>query len=336
MTSDQWDAWMALPAERRQQAVTIRDAKIVGFVQTHMQTFWQLDLHTGCPTFDAVQFPLLSAMQFVDVTTETDKFPTHEISWPEMFHADPTWIPLVVDQTLGRHKHPRKLLPPGQWRFQLLRQQPQSWPDLERCIARLVEQLVLRVASEPSASSGAAAQNSDLATMGSAAAVPLTARAAKRLRQRERRKLCKRGILAAPGTSGTLPELPEACDVSEEEKMRPLEEDVGSEASASTAVGSRLTLSWADCSQEEEEGSIEDDLPIVDRLSSLTPSSELLPPLSPQGCRTPRDLWPATPDSSPRLGCRNDVCLASLPPLLLPPSIENCLSAPGVWINNIE
>jgi len=325
---------MALPAERRQQAVTIRDAKLVGFVQTHMQTFWQLDLHTGCNTFDSVQYPLLSAMQFVDTSAETAKLPTHEISWPEMFHADPAWIPLLVDQTLGRHKNPRKSLPPGQWRFQLLRPQPQSWPDLERCLARLVEQLVLHASSEPSTSTGAA-QTSEVAAVGSAMAVPLTARAAKRLRQRERRKLCKRGILGSPGT---LRELSETCDVSEEEKRIPLDEDVSSEASASTAVGSRHTRSCADCSQregeEEEEGSIEEDLPTVDRLSSFTPSSDLLPPLSPEGCQTPRDLWPATPDSSPRMGCRNDTCLPPLPPLLLPPSVENCWSAPGIWISS--
>ena len=158
MTPEQWDAWMAMPAECRQQAVTLRDATLVGFVQTHMQSIWQLDLNTGCHTFDTVQFPLLSAMQFVDTSAETAKLPTHEISWPEMFHTDPAWIPLLVDQTLGRHKNPRKSLPPGQWRFQLLRPQPQSWPDLERCLARLVEQLVLHASSEPSGSSRAAAQ----------------------------------------------------------------------------------------------------------------------------------------------------------------------------------
>jgi len=330
MTPNQWDAWMALPAERRQEAVTIRDAKHVGFVQTHMKSLWQLDLDTGCNTFSSVQYPLLSAMQFVDTSAEIAKFPTHEISWPEMFHADPAWIRLLVDQTLGRNKHPRKLLPPGRWRFQLLRPQPQNWPDLERCLARLVEQLVLHASSEPSGSSRVAAQTSESAALGSAA-VPLTARAAKRLRQRERRKLCKRGILPTPGT---ISELSQTCDVSEEEKRRPLDEDVSSEASASTAVGSRHTRFWADFLQregeDEEEGSTEDDLRTVDGLSSFTPSSDLLPPLSPEGCQTPRDLWPATPDSSPRLGCRNDTCLP-LPPLLLPPCVENCWPAPGIW-----
>jgi len=331
MTPNQRDAWMALPAERRQQAVTIRDATLVGFVQTHMQSFWQRDVLTGCNTFDTVQYPLLSAIQFVDTSAETAKLPTHELSWPEKFHADPAWIPLVVDQTLGHKENPRKLLPSWQWPFQLLRPQPQSWPDLERCVARLVEQLVLHASSDPSDSSRSAAQTSESAALGSAAAVPLTARAAKRLRQRERRKLCKRGMLPTPGTR---PELSETCDFSEEEKWRPLDEDVSSEASASTAVGSRRTRSWADFLQregeEEEEGSTEDDLTTVDGLSSFTPSSDLLPPLSSEGCQTPRDLWPATPDSSPRLGCRNDTCLP-LPPLLLPPCVENCWPAPGIW-----
>jgi len=326
MTPIQWDAWMGLPAERRQRAVTIRDAKLVGFVQTHMQSIWQLDLNTGCHTFDTVQFPLLSAMQFVDTSADTTEFPAQEISWPEMCHADPAWIPLVVDQTLGRSKQPRKLLPPGQWRFQLLRQEPRSWPDLERCIARLVEQLVLCAASGHSASSEVAAQTGESANKESAT-VPLTARAAKRLRQRERRKQCKRGIFGGP-----LPEL--FCDVNEEEKRKPLDEDVSSEASASTAVGSRRALSWADCShretEEEEEGIIEGDSPTVDRLSFAS-LSENLPPLSPEGCQTPQDLWPATPDSSPRLGCRSSPWPSPLAPLLLPPSDDKCWSAPGVW-----
>jgi len=334
MTPNQRDAWMALPAERRQQAVTIRDATLVGFVQTHVQSFWQLDLHTGCNTFGSVQYPLLSAMQFVDTSAETAKLPIHEISWPEKFHADPAWIPLLVDQTLGRNKHPRKLLPPGQWPFQLLPPQPQSWPDLERCLARLVEQLVLHDSSEPSASSEVDAQTSESAALGSAATVPLTARAAKRLRQRERRKSLKRGILS---TAGTLLELSQTCDVSQEEK-RPLDDDVSSEASASTAVGSGCTRSWADFLQregeEEEEGSTDADLPTVDELSSFTPSSDLLPPLSPEGCQTPRDLWPATLDSSPRLGCRSETCLPPLPPLLLPPSVEHCWSIPDIWISS--
>merc|ERR1712129_685403 len=104
-----------------QQAVTIRDAKHVGFVQTHTQSFCQLDLHTSSHTFEGVQYPLLSAMQYVDASADT------------------------------------------------------------------------------------------AAASASATAVPLTGRAAKRLRQRERRKLCKRGIL---GGTGTLPELSKTCDVS--------------------------------------------------------------------------------------------------------------------------
>merc|ERR1712008_363509 len=106
---------------------------------------------------------------------------------------------------------------------------------------------------------------------------------------------------------------------------------------ASTAVGSRHTRFWANCSQREgeEEGSIEDNLSTMDSLSSFTPSSDLLPPLSPEGCQTPWDLWPATPDSSPRLGYRNDTGLPPLPPLRLPPSVENCWSGPGIWMSNI-
>merc|ERR1719195_2103547 len=189
MMPDQCNAWMALPAEHRQQAVAIRDERLVGFIQTHMRSFCQLDLHTSSHAFVGVRYPPLLATQYTDASADTAAAPA------------------------------------------------------------------------------------------SATAVPLTARAAKRLRQRERRKLAKRGFRGAPGT---LAELSKPCDVSEKEKRRPLDEDVSSEASASTAVGSRHTQSWVHCSQREaeEEGSIEDSWSTIDTLSSFTPSSDLLPPLS--------------------------------------------------------
>jgi len=79
---------------------------------------------------------------------------------------------------------------------------PQSWLDLEQSVAKLLEQTVMQaIASLNTKNSCEGSEEASEAGLAEAGKV-LTSRAAKRLRQRERRKLCKKGIISPPLPAG--------------------------------------------------------------------------------------------------------------------------------------
>lgn len=275
----------------------IRDPMVVGTVQSQMRGLWQAEiqargfgLYGHIHPFDSTQLPLLSSMEFNDALHDGSQS-FHTISWPAMFHEDPTLIQVAVKHAL-RTTRPSKRLTAKKW-VQFLCPGPQTWFDLESSLAKIVEQLIFcagdmmhgigratytgctaaEVAPDPTEEPGKA----------------LTSRAAKRLRQRERRKLCKKGfaVLSAQSGAGASPStledhdgkptLPlERCDDRKIDIELPatageseVHDDGASDASASTSVGCRSRCSG--------QGAPSTDSPrAVDSLSELSGEGRLV------------------------------------------------------------
>jgi len=185
------------------QATVLQDAAVVGQLRVQMQALWQaeiqlrtLGLAGNVHPFDHTQLPLLSSMEF----NEAPEASIHRISWPSYLHEDPASLEVAVKQALGSAKL-RKALQCRHWK-QLLHPGPQTWLDLEQSLARLVEQIVMQFVVAWSVNHvREGAEEPSEAGVDDAGQV-LTSRAAKRLRQRERRKLCRKGVISAPTPGG--------------------------------------------------------------------------------------------------------------------------------------
>lgn len=242
MAMDAWAAWSSWSVEQRHQVASLQDPAIISSLHMLMRGLWQseiqvrnLGLSGSVHPFDQSQLPLLSSMEFSGTMRENEQGYL-AIQWPSSFHTDPSKFPDAVRQSLGREGHSR-VLPREQWP-RLLQPMPQTWADLELCLAKLVEQLVLRAFPASSAKARACEAAAD-----STASKANTARAAKRLRQRERRKLCKRGF--AGHALGCEPQMLEDVDIEEaitaDKDALPVDsvDDAASERSVSTTAGCR-------------------------------------------------------------------------------------------------
>lgn len=216
-------AWAERSAKERAAALEVSDPVLAGHVALAMRTLWSAELqarHAGVKgpvhPFDATQLPLLSALQ-LDTGPGGEQPPS--IRWPWGFCEDPSTLVVALRASQGgaRPSSRPRPLPPARWQ-QLLQPPAKSWVDLEWQMSRLVEQLVLRACSGRTGGKGsgalaaAAAGSAGSPCAAAAAAQPdaamsedsglddggpgqsrggSAARALKRTRQRERRRMGK-------------------------------------------------------------------------------------------------------------------------------------------------
>jgi len=198
------DVWPTWSEHVRQGALVVHDAALAQRVDAHVRSLWEAEIKARqlgvepLHCFDHTRLPLLSTMQFDEVENGS---PVARLRWPREVAEDAAIIPAIlrcelgVVQAVGPTTMTRvpRVLAPGQWRH-LVQTPPATWIDLERTIALLVEQLLLRVLPR----SRVAAEQPHLP----AAREPvdrepaeeettLTGRAAKRAMQRLRRKAGK-------------------------------------------------------------------------------------------------------------------------------------------------
>lgn len=185
-------AWVAWSPAERERVLAINDEKIVQFLDVHMRSLLHAEnearrLGIKSPeqpfTFDHTQLPLLSTMQFDGERSEGGGCKVYKrVRWPKELSDDAAIVPACLRCALPTASSIRSVSP-QHW-LQLL-PPPDTWLDLERALAQLVEQLVLR--EQQGAASGDEDGND----------VPVTGRAAKRARQRERRRVGKAVARAA-------------------------------------------------------------------------------------------------------------------------------------------
>jgi len=188
------EAWCAWAPADRERVLSLQDDQIVQFLDVHMRSLLHAEnearrLGIKSPeqpfTFDHTQVPLLSTMQFDGERPEGSTSKVYKrVRWPKELSEDAAIIPACLRSALPAAS-PVRTVSPQLW-LQLL-PPPEAWIDLERALARLVEQLVLREYISVEGGSG----DED------AADVPVTGRAAKRARQRERRRVGKAVARAA-------------------------------------------------------------------------------------------------------------------------------------------
>lgn len=187
-------AWVAWAPDAREQVLAIHDEQIVKFLDVHMRSLLHAENEARLRgvkspdqpfTFDHTQLPLLSTMQFDGERSEGSGSKDYKrVKWPKELSDDAAIIPACLRNALLAAS-PVRSVSPQLW-LQLL-PPPDTWLDLERALARLVEQLVLREYRQVEEVSGDEDGNE----------VPVTGRAAKRARQRERRRVGKAVARAA-------------------------------------------------------------------------------------------------------------------------------------------
>lgn len=214
-------AWPNWSAEQRREAVVIRDEGVIAQLHAHMRGLWEAEIQARelgisgmVSPFDQSKLPLLSSMEF-DGTTSGGVQSFHSVKWPMEFFEDPRVLPDAVKSAIGTcgDKASRKVARDG-WR-QILKPSPRTWVEFERLLAKLVEQVLIEAVAEGGAPEGGAPEGGTRevgpaieAGCGNKAAAPVqsAARAAKRARQRERRKLGRQGITCNDGEgNGTTP-----------------------------------------------------------------------------------------------------------------------------------
>mmetsp|Transcript_46553 Transcript_46553/g.92240 ORF Transcript_46553/g.92240 Transcript_46553/m.92240 type:complete len:331 (-) Transcript_46553:240-1232(-) len=194
MTSEVLAAWSQLPAERRRQVAAVRDSALLDALQACLNDLMAAELDTSgsqANDDDKADLVLLSSMEF-DMPESGDVGQLGSaMLWPAELHADPVTLVTIVSRALDDNKD-WKAMPPQKW-GEFLTPMPKTWQELERSLAHLVQQLILSAhrSARSEASSTTASQGSD----GEQASkeLPVTGRALKRLRQRERRKMGKNG-----------------------------------------------------------------------------------------------------------------------------------------------
>lgn len=202
--------------------------------------------------FDQTQLPLVAAMQFhTFLSPNSGSMVCQSVSWPQDFHRDATIVPAALrlkKEANGSPKRPLSRVPKVERLGHLLQPAATNWTEFERQITQLVEQLVLKAFSEDCIKSKESAKNSiagfscsgpsngqnrtanklpqteevaegleddeELAGDAEKGEVVATGRAAKRARQRERRRMFK--AAAREGAAGEFTasrgSFSEACD----------------------------------------------------------------------------------------------------------------------------
>jgi len=189
MEDDLLAAWAAQDPEDRESSMRLEDPEIVRQINVCMQQLrTAAEIQASQPSaeacdqqFDGTQLPLLASMKFDGIME------SFHVRWPKSFCDDITAMRSVL-QNAGGRRPGRRPLKRQQW-HQLLQPPAGSWRDFERQLAQLVEQLVLSVRAEHGRKIGVKSEEQGSAD--EAAHVPGAARAAKRARQRERRRLGK-------------------------------------------------------------------------------------------------------------------------------------------------
>mmetsp|Transcript_7057 Transcript_7057/g.13101 ORF Transcript_7057/g.13101 Transcript_7057/m.13101 type:complete len:572 (-) Transcript_7057:42-1757(-) len=186
MEDDLLAAWAAQDPNDRESSMRLEDPEIVRLIETCMrqlQTAAEIQAcQQGTPAcvqqFDGTQLPLLASIKFDGTVV---------IKWPRSF-CDDMAIMRSVLQNAGGRRPARRPLKRQQW-HQLLQPPAVSWRDFERQLAQLVEQLVLSVRAEHGRK--VASKSEEQGSADESTQIPGAARAAKRARQRERRRLGK-------------------------------------------------------------------------------------------------------------------------------------------------
>lgn len=212
------EAWTAWSPESRRQALQVRNPELVSLLRESLSALWAAEIRTRkvgvrglTQPFDQTSLPLLSQVEFDGAPDADDKVFTL-MKWPRSFHDDAATLLGALRRAFepsgasaGRRCAPR-LLPRQRW-CQLLQPPAASWRDLERQLARLVEQVLLQAWAEerscqrgPPPAAGAASEPlpdlGEPTVRGSTAAASTCSRVSKRQRQQERRR-CKKAAESA-------------------------------------------------------------------------------------------------------------------------------------------
>lgn len=222
-------AWTAWTPESRAQLLRITDTEVVGLVVASYTWLLTMEAQQQClsqPLF-LPGMPLVSAIQ-LDVAYNQ----VTQVRWPQDDRILTSALRSASTsleggssssrrgRAAGRQARPARPRDPSSWP-KLLQPMAKSWAELEQQLARLIEQLVLQrywaekdargpgsgtsgVAAAPgSGPSGGVVARGDAKAAAAqedacegAAQQPVTGRAAKRARQRERRRMFKRGAPA--------------------------------------------------------------------------------------------------------------------------------------------
>lgn len=210
--------WSSVSAECRRQAVAVRDPELLDALQSSMRAMLQAEVQTQGQD-EALELLLTSAMEFD--TPPAGSTAPKAMMWPMRLHEDAASMMNAVSQTLGKDA-PWKALPPQSW-ADIVNPPPSTWADFERILAQLVQQMILHalptlpkmswatmsspvIAAVRSVAPGSPQieelelcagtdeeEDADAEVQGNAG-LGSTARAAKRLRQRERRKMGRRAL----------------------------------------------------------------------------------------------------------------------------------------------
>jgi len=223
------DVWAVWPPSVRESILILEDPEIVCILDASLQMLWAADFQAQqfgmvgpSHPYDHSQLPFLSTMQF-DIAAAKNGEVRKLVKWRSELHEDVSIVPAALRFSLRPDPSMRycvKPMNPARW-SQLLCPPPLCWADFERQLARLIEQKVLRTHESELRSTGRGNsgrgrcqdawapadvplvdkdvpcedevnQDGDIS-----ATTSLTGRAAKRARQRDRRKMFKAASRAA-------------------------------------------------------------------------------------------------------------------------------------------
>ncbi|CAK0887754.1 unnamed protein product [Prorocentrum cordatum] len=179
--------WAGWSTDRRRQALLVHDVSLAGALHSTLHATWKAEFQARAAGFErsfvpfsAELFPLLASMEFDGATDSGGRYSVHSVGWPASACEDPARIPAAL---AAARQVTRDLVrvPPRRWASELLSPPPQTWPEFEACLALLVEQLLVRAGA-------------------------LTGRAAKRQRQRERRREVRKLGCRVPEALGAVEE----------------------------------------------------------------------------------------------------------------------------------
>jgi len=290
--------WSSVSAECRRQAVAVRDPELLDALQSSMRAMLQAEVQTQGQD-EALELLLTSAMEF-DTPPEGSTAPK-AMMWPMRLHEDAASMMNAVSHTLGKDA-PWKALPPQSW-ADIVNPLPSTWADFERILAQLVQQMILHelptlpkmswatmsspvIAAVRSVAPGSPQieelelcagtdeeEDADAEVQGNAG-LGSTARAAKRLRQRERRKMGRRA-LAQGGEAADEPEaLASTLDPSAKPFVMPGASALLSASAAPTTVAQVVPGGIEAAKGTEAQAAVTKSAAKAGRKQTLPPSSE--------------------------------------------------------------
>eukprot|EP00930_Biecheleria_cincta_P058935 TRINITY_DN44712_c0_g1_i1.p1 TRINITY_DN44712_c0_g1~~TRINITY_DN44712_c0_g1_i1.p1 ORF type:complete len:545 (-),score=129.91 TRINITY_DN44712_c0_g1_i1:68-1702(-) len=203
--------WAKLPPEERHSLLQIHDPECVRLIDYNMRMLWTAEIQARQfgvrgPTdpFDQAQLPLLATMQFDGSSGVDGEEVMKLVKWPQEFTSDPTMMVNAIRYAFQSSDHGTRqrsgAMKSQRW-HQLFIPLPTSWAGFEFQLAQLLEQLVIK--ARDGGSQAPQTREADEELMGDhvweeeaeesvmSPEKTIGARAAKRLRQRERRKLGK-------------------------------------------------------------------------------------------------------------------------------------------------